>query len=289
MASSFFERGREALAGSSDWGGDTIKAQAIRLTTTDTGIKAITAASNATPIVITSNSHGFSNGDLILIGKVGGNLAANTIVKAANVAANTFECTDPVTGANIVGSAAYTSGGYALCLGPSASGDFMDDFDGALVGTAVTLAGKTNVGGVLDANDVTLTGIPQSSTEVEAIIIWKDTGSMASSIPLIIHDGKHTVVCAADAAASATTMFVERLSAGIPNGTVLTFTNGKSATLSALANAGDRSITVSALANSIAAGSRADSVQTSSGLPFAPNGNDVVNSWDNGVNRIAKI
>lgn len=66
---------------------------------------AITNATNATPIVITSNGHGLSNNDRVAIAGVGGNTAANGIWSVANVAANTFELEGST------GSGAYTAGG----------------------------------------------------------------------------------------------------------------------------------------------------------------------------------
>lgn len=47
------------------------------------------------------------------------------------------------------------------------------------VGTAVTLAGKTVTDGVFDANDITFTSV--SGNSAEAIIIYIDTGSAATS------------------------------------------------------------------------------------------------------------
>lgn len=62
--------------------------------------------------------------------------------------------------------------------------DFIDDVPaGSRVATA-TLAGKSVTGGAFDANDVTfptVTGDPS-----EALVIWKDTGSEATS-PLIMY------------------------------------------------------------------------------------------------------
>jgi hypothetical protein len=132
-----------------------------------------------------------------------GNLAANGVWKIANVATNTFELTDPVTGTNAAGSAAYTSGGYAVCLGPGTSGDNWDDFDGALVGTAQTSTSPTVVQGVADAADVTFTSV--SGASVEAFAIYKDTGTASTSRMVFFNDGRHIVTCAATAASSATT------------------------------------------------------------------------------------
>jgi ribosomal protein S11 len=174
-----------------------------------------------------------------------------------------------------------------VCLGPSASGDNLDDFDAAIVGSAVTLTSPTVTSGVADAADITFTSV--TGATVEAILIYKDTGTASTSRCAVIIDGRHIVTCAAQAASSATSIAVERLSAGIPNGTVLTFSNGASATLSALANAGDRTVTVSALAAIITAGSRADAPATGAGLPVTPNGGSITVAFDNGVNKIFRL
>lgn len=80
--------------------------------------KVITGATAANPIVITSNAHGYSNGDDVYISGVAGMVELNgRAFRVANVTANTFELKD-FTGANINGSAysAYTSGGNVARL-----------------------------------------------------------------------------------------------------------------------------------------------------------------------------
>lgn len=67
--------------------------------------KTITGATNATPIVITSNSHGYSNGDKVLIESVGGTTAANGNWYIAGVTTNTFQLVGSI------GNGVYTSGG----------------------------------------------------------------------------------------------------------------------------------------------------------------------------------
>jgi len=286
-----FEKGREGfLDGTLDWDTQTFSAALLDLNTTDTGVKAITSSTNATPIVITSTAHGFSNGDLVFIDGHATNTAANGFWKIANVAANTFELTNPILGTNAVGNGVGGATGYAVCYGPSASGDNWDDFDGCLVGGApgkVNLASPTVTAGVADAADSTFTSITGAS--VEAIAILRDTGTPSTSRMVGLVTGKFIVTCAVQANTSATTITVDALPYAIPTATVLVFSNGASATMSALANAGDRSITVSALAANITAGSRALAPVTASGLPVTPNGGNIVVTWDNGVNRIFKL
>lgn len=65
----------------------------------------------------------------------------------------------------------------------SAAHDFYNDVSG-VVGTPGTLASKTTTGGTFDAADLTFTAVSGSS--VEALIVYKDTGSAATS-PLIAY------------------------------------------------------------------------------------------------------
>jgi hypothetical protein len=285
MVNALFEKGREGfLDGTLDWDTQTFSAALLDLNTADVGVKAITGATNATPIVVTATAHGFTNGDLVFVDAVGGNLAANGFWKIANVAANTFELTNPVSAANAVGSAAYTSGGYAVNYGPSASGDNWDDFDGTLVGAKVNLTAQTATNGVADAADVTFTAVTGASCE--AVAIFRDTGTTTTSRMVCLVTGKQIVT--ADATLTAgTALVVEPVAAGIPNGTVLTFSTGQTATVNATVNAGDRVITV--LSTTITSGGRALAPATGSGLPVTPNGGNIVVAWAGAPNFIFKL
>jgi len=76
----------------------------------DRGIKTITYADNATPIVIVSALHGFDEGDRVLIEGVVGNEDANGDWNIENVTDNTFALIDSA------GSGGYVSGGTAIDL-----------------------------------------------------------------------------------------------------------------------------------------------------------------------------
>lgn len=70
----------------------------------------ITNITQASPAVVTANSHGFSNGDYVLIQSVGGMTELNNRwFVVAGATANTFE----LTGENSTGYVAYTAGGTA--------------------------------------------------------------------------------------------------------------------------------------------------------------------------------
>lgn len=287
MAGVLFELAREKfLGGDLDWDAQTFKAALLDLGTADTGIKAIASSTNATPIVVTATSHGFANGDLVYIGDHVTNTAANGVWKIANQATNTFELQRP-DGVNSVGNGVGGATGYAINLGPSVAGDFWNDFDGALVGAlSSALANKTKTQGVADADDVTFTAV--TGNTVEAVTIIRDTGTPSTSEMVALITGRFIATVAADAASSATTIWVtEPLPANVTSQT-LAFSNGGSAT-TVTGTAGNRFLTCAALAASIAAGHRALVVASGSGLPVTPNGGNISLAFDAGANRIFKL
>lgn len=286
-----FEKGREGfLDGTLDWDTQTFSAALLDLSTsatTDGGIKLISSSTNATPIVVTTSStHGFTTGDLVFIDGHATNTAANGLWLIAAAAGTTFSLTRP-DGVNSTGNGVGGATGYCVNMGPSASGDNWDDFDVALVGAKVNLTSPTVTNGVADAADTTFTAVTGNS--VEAVAIFRDTGTASTSRMVCLITGKFIVTCNTTAASSATSIPVEPLPYAIPNGTVLAFSNGASATMSALANAGDRALSVSSLAAQITAGSRALAPITSSGLPVTPNGGNIVVAYDSGPNKIFKL
>ncbi len=75
----------------------------------------VTSSTDATPIVVTATSHGFSTGDRVLIYGHTTNIAANGIFKITKTTANAFSLQDEFTGANIAGSGA-GSGSGGICV-----------------------------------------------------------------------------------------------------------------------------------------------------------------------------
>jgi hypothetical protein len=69
----------------------------------------------------------------------------------------------------------------------SAAHDFLDDVPvGARVATSANLASKTATNGVFDAADITFTGVTGDPSE--ALIIYKDTGTAATSNLIVYID-----------------------------------------------------------------------------------------------------
>lgn len=287
MVNRLFENGRNNyLIGNLNWTSDTVSGALLDLTQSTTSCKQISGATNATPIVITATSHGFTNGDIVYISGVGGNLSANGLWLVASSTTNTFAITD-LAGNNVVGSGSYTSStGRAVNMGPSISNNW-SELSGCLVGSKTALSGNSASQGIANASTLTFTSV--SGNPCQALVLFKDTGTASTSKLEALISGDFIVQCSATANSSSTTIQVVPLQYGIANGTVLTFSNGASATLSSAASAGAYSISVSSTAAQISQGNVALAPQVNSGLPVTPNGNNIVVSWDTGANKIFKL
>jgi len=66
----------------------------------------------------------------------------------------------------------------------STAHEFYSSVSAAVIGTPQTLANKTVTNGVFDADNVTFTAV--SGVSVEALVIYKDSGTAATS-PLILY------------------------------------------------------------------------------------------------------
>jgi len=284
MVNALFEMGRQGfLDGSLDWDTQAFSAALLNIATaTDTAVKAISSSTAASPIQITtSTAHGFANGDLVFIDghSTGTNNAANGFWLISGASGSVFNLTNPLTSANTsAGQAAGGATGYVVNYGQAntAVSDNWDDFDGCLIGAKVPLTSPTKLAGVADAADTTFTSV--SGSPVQAVIIFQDTGTASTSRLACLITGKFIVTCAATT--TATTIPVEPLTAAIPNGAVLTFNGAGStqvATLSSLANVGDRALTVAS--TTVTAGNRALAPATGSGLPVTPNGGNILVTW----------
>lgn len=289
MSSILFPAGSEGILTSAiDFDTNTIRAALIREGVSTTAMKPITGASNATPIVITATAHGWANGDFVMISGVGGNLAANGLFRIANQAANTFELQTTLdngnTWTNVVGSGAYTSGGYAVRLTTT---QFVSDFTSAKVGTDQTLGTKTTnspLAGVADAADPTWTAVANPGSAVVGVLVFQFGTNDADSRVIGWWDSKVRVVCAAAAANGATSLAVEPLQAPIASGAAATFTNGLAVTLSSGAAVGARSLSVTALGGTgVPAGHGADYLVnpgSNQQLPLTPNGGNITFAID---------
>lgn len=177
--SAFIVRGRKKiLDGSIALLTDNLKLLLIDAQTL-TFAKSITAATNATPIVVTSATHGYTNGDFVSIFGVTGNTNANGYRKVANVTTNTYELVDPVTSANIAGNGAFGGTAFGVDLEVL---EFISDVTAGIVSRSGNLAGKSTTRGIFTCSNPTFTAVTGATCEL--IMLAKDTGSDATS-PLI--------------------------------------------------------------------------------------------------------
>jgi hypothetical protein len=210
---------------------------------------------------------------------VGGTLNANGIFVIAGVAANTFQLTDYVTGANVTTAGVYTSGGIAINLGTSLGGTWAN-YSANLVGAGVALTGNTEANGIAGEGATTFTAVSGSVCSAVALIATASSvsGTLAGTDIVIGWIDGQMIVTAAAAIAAATTLPVERLPAPIATATVLSFSDGNSATLNGAGSQFARTLTVNSA--TVGAGARATAPATGSGLPVTPNGGNISITWD---------
>lgn len=183
MPSAFFTKYLESLLDvPPDLNTDDIRIMAVG----SAAGKAITGATNATPISITCTSHGYSTGDIVMIKGVGGNTAANGVFAITNTGANTFTL-QTLAGANVAGSGAYTSGGLVLNL---TTNDFENDLSG-IIATSGSITSPTITNGTFDHADVTFSAVPTANS-IEWFIWKKHTGVTSTSRLIFVTDSWST-------------------------------------------------------------------------------------------------
>lgn len=183
MSNVFYGAGLDALGRREvDLLNDVIRATLIDLSEY---ALAVDGATNATPIeVTTSDPHGLTSGDEVMLSGVGGNADANNDPVnprwAVTVTSTTsFTLQHPVTGADVAGSGTYTSGGFVVKLSRDA---VYDDIPALARVATATLTSKTLANGIFDAADTTFTLV--SGAECEAVVLDCNTGNDATS-PLL--------------------------------------------------------------------------------------------------------
>lgn len=80
--------------------------------------QSVTSSTDATPIVVTKASHGYSTGDQVIIYGHTTNVAANGIFKITVLSSSTFSLQDVNAGSSIAGSGAGAGSGGIVALAP---------------------------------------------------------------------------------------------------------------------------------------------------------------------------
>lgn len=281
MSSRLYDNGRNNfLTAAVNWTGHTQKALLMDGTqttgTTGTWFKFLSNATNANPVVYTSNAHGFSNNDVIVVGAVGGNSSANQIGLAASVATNTFQLTTLEGALNVAGSGAYTaSTGYAMNL---TQASVVGDILGTRLSTDVTLAGTSASRGVANATSpFQWSLVPSGNTASFVVLYDANGGSDATNKLECFMDGKTLLVVDKAVSLNDTSITIEPAKSAINHtqtGTLF-FSNGQSITLTADVAQGDRFITIAAAGGAIPIGHQADVQASGAGIPLATNGGNI--------------
>lgn len=265
--------------------GDTIKASLLTMSTATGKVALISSSTNASPIVVTTTAaHGYSNGDIVVIGGHTTNTAANGTWQIAGVTSTTFQLTTRLDGVNSTGNGVGGATGWCVDITSAATISDLGGNGGANGnGADVALTGQTlSAFGTFNASAWTWSSL--SATKSSAIALYD---SSASNDLIAFIDCTYQVYVITQAAASATTIAVARLPVAIASGTTIVFSDGSSATLSAQANVGDTSLTVTALAAIVHRQATADVPTLNAGLPVTPAaGGQLQFTPDTGVNKI---
>lgn len=260
---------------------DTLKASLLTMSSAAGKIYLVTGASSpGNPIVLTvASTTGIATGDVLVVNGVGGTTSANGTWIAGTVTGTTVELKTKLDNISSTGNGAYTSGGWIIDL---SSASTLADVSANSNGADVAITGVTDVLGVVNASPWTWSGL--AATKSWGVAIYDST---AANDLLAWIDGYYQVYVITQAAASSTAIAVARLPVQIATGTVLNFSNGASATLSAQANVGDTSLAVTSTAAIITRQATADAPTLNAGLPVTPApGGSLQLTPDAGVNKL---
>ncbi len=177
---------QEALKGTYPLATDNLKGVLVKLpSVTSAMVKTISAATNASPTVITSTAHGFANNDRVSISGAVGNTAINGRWKLASVAANTFQLVDIITGAAVNGNGVFSGSCYVVNL---TTLQFLTSIDvAARASTSGNLGSKTFTLGVFSFAVITFTAVTTGQTS-QAVVFYDDTPATDATKPIIAMD-----------------------------------------------------------------------------------------------------
>ena len=255
---------------------DALKATLLLMNTAAGKIAIISSSTNATPIALTTTgAHGYNPGDILVVGNHATNTCANGTWQAgAGTSGTTINLARSLDGVNSQGNGVGGATGYVIDLTTATT---LADVSGNSYGTDQALTAVTDTGGTVNAASWTWTALASSANKVYGMAVYDNT----SNNLLAWYDGLYQVRVTTQAAASSTTIAVESLLAIIPSGTVLTFSDGTTATTSAQNALYDTALSVSSTAAIIHAKATADAGPTlSAGIPFLPNGGNFTFSPD---------
>ena len=182
MANTIYEQMRTlALGAGLDWISQDYRAALVDLNTADGFGIAITDATNATPIVITTATAP-ATGAVVSIQGVSGNTNANGHFRVTNLTGTTFSIQDYVTDANVAGNGVFAGADPNFVQLDGAQN--LDDIPGGARHAILTasIGSKAIVAGAADSADWTWTTVPADGGEdSDAVVVYEHTGVEATS------------------------------------------------------------------------------------------------------------
>lgn len=203
----FFGKFKERqLSGASSISLGALNIKAVLISLTAWGL-AVTAATNASPSVVTTATHGLTTGMRVAIVGAVGNTAINGTWGVTVLSSTTFSLYDLDTGSAVNGNGTWTSGGRVIRLDVD---EFLSDVSSGdrSGGTSGNLASKTFTLGTLDAADFSISSVVAAT--YQGILYYNDTGTASTSnlinvnfggtgFPLTVGSGSPTVNVTIDA------------------------------------------------------------------------------------------
>jgi hypothetical protein len=170
---------------------------------------------------------------------------------------------------------------------------------GGVLAATATLAGRTAPLGVHNATSpITFTAVP-SGAPITGILIYQssavtggaDVAATAQRVIAFI-DGKSRFTIAAISAISGTSIVVDPTTAPFASGAVanrITGTGPATITTAAVATAGSRAMTTTALSAATVVNDVYEATYQNANLPITPNGGDITHTIDAGANKLFKL
>lgn len=187
MANAIYEQEREDALGSGlGWVAGDFRATLVKLDSADGFGIAITDATNATPIVITTAAAP-PTGAVVSIQGVTGNTAANGHFRVTNLTATTFSIQRYLENDNVAGNGAFAGADPTYVRLDSAQ--FLSDIPGGarLAVLPASVTGKAIVNGAADCDNWTWLAVgPDGGNDGDAVVVYEDTGVEGTSELLLI-------------------------------------------------------------------------------------------------------
>ncbi len=163
---------------------------AAMITAGSANARLVTAATNASPSVLTTASQSWAVGQRVTIAGATGNTAINGRNKINTTpSGTTFTLADIISGAAIAGNGTFGGTCYALNLDLLA---FLSDIDAtARVSTSGSLTGKTFTLGVFTFSVATFTAVTSGKLS-QAVVAYDSTPATDATRPLILVDDAAT-------------------------------------------------------------------------------------------------